>query len=301
MVIDFDFDNIKNIEFGVGRESEDQNQQFFEAVPIDANVQKALVEMAKATVEIMNKNGLSPTLYQPSEKHAGIEYLYLPSSDQMAQTMKELHEALNLPINSNVLKNPTEIFCYFARFSDQSGKKLTALRRAIQFKGVLKNKLISLCDDTLKIVEEKVFKLDADFDLLIDNSNIHIIRPSAFEFAGRLQEVILKAVPANLASIAADIDYVDFTSIQAYAEQRPRAARYIASIKSQVETKNINKDSLKSLCEHTGVGVTIEDGKFFVNEGSELGFLEVLDRRRYRLELIDGQAENFKASSRSKL
>lgn len=73
-------------------------------MPIDANVQKALVEMAKATVEIMNKNGLSPTLYQPSEKHAGIEYLYLPSSDQMAQTMKELHEALNLPINSNVLK-----------------------------------------------------------------------------------------------------------------------------------------------------------------------------------------------------
>ncbi|WP_010113738.1 Kiwa anti-phage protein KwaB-like domain-containing protein [Acinetobacter sp. P8-3-8] len=301
MVLDFDFDNIKNIEFGVGRELEDQNQQFFEAVPVDVSVQKALVEMAKATVEIMNKSSPSPDLYQPSEKHAGIEYLYLPISDQMAQTMKDLHEALNLPINSKVLKNPTEIFCYFARFSDQSGKKLTALRRATQFKGVLKNKLISVCDDTLKIVEEKVFKLDADFDLLIDNSNIHIIRPSAFEFAGRLQEAILQAVPANITSIAADINYVDFTSIQAYAEQRPRAARYIASIKSQVETKNINKDSLKSLCENTGVGLTIQDGKFFINGGSELGFLEVLDRRRYRLELIDGKAENFKASSRSKL
>ena len=301
MAIDFDFSNIKNIEFGVGRESEDQNQQFFEAVSVDVNVQKALVEMAKATVEIMNKSSPSPDLYQPSEKHAGIEYLYLPISDQMAQTMKDLHEALNLPINSKVLKNPTEIFCYFARFSDQSGKKLTALRRAIQFKGVLKNKLISLCDDTLKIVEEKVFKLDADFDLLIDNSNIHIIRPSAFEFAGRLQEAILQAVPTNISSIAADLGYVDFTSIQAYAEKRPRAARYIASIKSQAETKNIDKDRLKLLCEHTGVCLNIQNGKIFVNEGHELGFLEVLDRRRYRLELIDGQAENFKASSRSKL
>ena len=301
MAIDFDFSNIKNIEFGVGRESEDQNQQFFEAVPVDVNVQKALVEMAKATVEIMNKSSPSPDLYQPSEKHAGIEYLYLPISDQMAQTMKDLHEALNLPINSKVLKNPTEIFCYFARFSDQSGKKLTALRRATQFKGVLKNKLISVCDDTLKIVEEKVFKLDADFDLLIDNSNIHIIRPSAFEFAGRLQEAILQAVPTNISSIAADLGYVDFTSIQAYAEKRPRAARYIASIKSQAETKNIDKDRLKLLCEHTGVSVNIQNGKIIVNEGYELGFLEVLDRRRYRLELIDGQAENFKASSRSKL
>ena len=106
MVVDFDFDNIENIEFGVGRESEDQNQQFFEAVPVDVSVQKALVEMAKATVRIMNKSSPSPSLYQPSEKHAGIEYLYLPISDQMAQTMKELHEATNLAMNSKVLKKP---------------------------------------------------------------------------------------------------------------------------------------------------------------------------------------------------
>ncbi|ENX14350.1 hypothetical protein F894_02592 [Acinetobacter sp. CIP 51.11] len=301
MFVDFDFDNIKNIEFGVGRESEDQNQQFFEAIPVDVSVQKALVEMAKATVEIMNKSSPSPDLYQPSEKHAGIEYLYLPISDQMAQTMKDLHEANNLDMNAKVLKSPTEVFCYFARFIDKSGKKLTALRRAIQFKGILKNKLISLCDDTLKIVEEKVFKLDADFDFLIDNSNIHIIRPSAFEFAGKLQEAILQAVPTNISSIAADLGYVDFTSIRAYAEKRPRAARYIASIKSQAETKNIDKDRLKLLCEHTAVSLNIQNEKIFVNEGHELGFLEVLDRRRYRLELIDGQVENFKASSRSKL
>ncbi|MEG1031985.1 MAG: DUF4868 domain-containing protein [Acinetobacter sp.] len=301
MVVDFDFDNIKNIEFGVGRESEDQNQQFFEAVPADESVQKALVEMVKATIGIMNKSSINPSLYQPSEKHAGIEYLYLPISDQLAQTMKELHEATNLTINSDVLKNPSEVFCYFARLTDESGKKLTALRRAIQFKGVLKNQLISILDDTLKIVEEKVFKLDADFDLLIDNSNIHIIRPSAFEFAGKLQDAILKAVPTNIASISTDLGYVDFTSIQTYAEKRPRAARYIASIKSQAETKNINQARLELLCLHTGVSLNVQGGRILVNEGHELAFLEVLDRRRYRLELIDGQAENFKASSRSKL
>ncbi len=301
MVVDFDFDNIKNIEFGVGRELEDQDQQFFEAVPVDESIQKALVEMAKVTIGIMNKSSDKPRLYQPSEKHAGIEYLYLPLSDQLAQTMKELHNATNLTINSNVLKDPAEVFCYFARFTGQSGKKLTALRRAIQFKGVLKNQLIRLFDDTLKIVEEKIFKLDGDFDLLIDDSNIHIIRPSAFEFAGKLQEAILQAVPTNIASISTDLSYVNFASIQTYAEKRPRAARYIASIKSQAETKNINQARLELLCLHTGVSLNVQDGKIFVNEGHELGFLEVLDRRRYRLELIDGQAENFKASSRSKL
>ena len=105
----------------------------------------------------------------------------------------------------------------------------------------------------------------------------------------------------NIASIAADLTYVDFTSLQAYAEQRPRAARYIASIKSQAETQNINQGRLELLCRHTGVSLDIQNGKIFVKSGCEMGFLEVLDRRRYRLELIDGQAENFKASSRSKI
>jgi hypothetical protein len=32
-----------------------------------------------------------------------------------------------------------------------------------------------------------------------------------------------------------------------------------------------------------------------------MGFLEVLDRRRYELELVKGQPERFKAESRTKL
>ena len=76
----------------------------------------------------------------------------------------------------------------------------------------------------------------------------------------------------NIASIAADLTYVDFTSLQSYAEHRPRAARYIASIKSQAETKNINKDRLKLLCQHTGVSLEDQNGKIIVKEGYELAF-----------------------------
>lgn len=63
MVIDFDFDRVTNIEFGVGRENEDQSQQFFEAVPVDEGVQKALVEMVQTTIVIMRKNNDKPELY----------------------------------------------------------------------------------------------------------------------------------------------------------------------------------------------------------------------------------------------
>ena len=42
-------------------------------------------------------------------------------------------------------------------------------------------------------------------------------------------------------------------------------------------------------------------GKISVAAGHELGFLEVLDRRRYELELVKGQPERFRAASRTKL
>src|SRR2546426_481228 len=80
--------------------------------------------------------------------------------------------------------DPATVFCYFARLTDSKGRRLTALRRATQFKGVLKSRLLRLVTDSLKLVEDHIFKLDRDFDLLIDSANVHILRPSGFEFAG---------------------------------------------------------------------------------------------------------------------
>ena len=129
---------------------------------------------------------------------------------------------------------------------------------------------------------------------------MHILRPSGFEFAGRLREAILAAVPKNIQTIQKDLAFVEFGSIEEYAGKHPRAARYLASIQSQ-ETKNIDKNRLKSLCKSTSVEVTELQGKISVVAGHEMGFLEVLERRRYELELVQGQPERFKAASRTEL
>ena len=55
--------------------------------------------------------------------------------------------------------------------------------------------------DTLKLVEDKVFKIDSNFDLLIDSKYGHIWRPSAFESMGKLKKAILDSVPANVREI----------------------------------------------------------------------------------------------------
>ncbi len=301
MNLNFDIGNVTVTEFGVGRD--DGNGQSFVAVPVDASVQAAIREMVQATWEAMQRDDDEPAKYEPSEKHGGIEYLYLPLNDDLAVSVRELHQAANLDVNAHALAEPSEVFCYFARLRDGQQQHLTALRRATQFKGILKSKgrLVRILDDSLQMIEDTVFKLDRDFDLLIDSANVHILRPSGFEFAGKLQQAILDAVPENIQAIGTDLSFVEFASLEQYAIKHPRAARYLASIRGQGEMSNIDRTALMRLCKQTGVEVTESNGKLAVDTGHEMGFLEVLDRRRYELELVKGQPERFKAASRRKI
>jgi hypothetical protein len=130
---------------------------------------------------------------------------------------------------------------------------------------------------------------------------VHILRPSAFEFAGRLQEAVLKAVPQNAKSIQRDLPFVDFSGIGTYAMKHPRAARYLASIRTEKSTRDIDRQALKRCCVDAGVELKTVKNKLVVQAGHEIDFLEVLDRRRYTLELVRGSPERFKAGSRTKL
>ena len=301
MTLKFNLDGVTVTEFGVGRDQD--GDQTFVAVPVDADVQAALREMVQATFDAMQKDEDGPAQYQPSEKHGATEYLVLPIDDVLAASVRKLHDAAQLDIDTNALADPADVFCYFARLTDSKKRRLTALRRATQFKGILKSRgrLIRMLDDTLQMIEDTVFKLDNDFDVLVDAANVHILRPSGFEFAGKLQQAILGAVPDNIKAIKKDITFVEFDGIEAYAAKHPRAARYLASIRAQAETQNINKSALKKLCKRTGVEVTEAKGKIIVSADHEMGFLEVLDRRRYQLELVKGDAERYRAGSRRRI
>lgn len=301
MKLDFHLATVTVTEFGVGRD--DGNGQTFVTVPVDADVQGALREMVQSTLGAMERDEDGPAKYEPSEKHGASEYLYLPLDNELAASVRELHNAANLAINATVLADPADVFCYFARLTDKKQRHLTALRRATQFKGVLKskNRLVRMLDDTLKLIEDTVFKLDNEFDLLVDSVNVHILRPSGFEFAGKLQQAILDAVPENIKAIRKDLTFVQFDSVEAFAATRPRAARYLASIRGQGETKNIDKSLLKKLCKQTGVEVAESKGRIVVTGGHEMGFLEVLDRRRYEVSLVNAKPEQYRAASRKKI
>lgn len=299
MKLNFDLGTVTVTEFGVGRDN--KTDRSFVAIPVDHEVQTALAEMVEATWSAMAKDENGPVAYEASEKHGSTEYLYVPLTDDLAAPIRELHQAAQLPLDSNALSDPSDVFCYFVRLMDKKKRKLTALRRATQFKGILKKRLVRLVSDSLKLLDDNIFKLDSDFDLLVDSEQVHILRPSGFEFAGKLQQAILDAVPDNVAALRKELKFVDFDELESYAGKHPRAARYLASIRGQDEMRNVDKSALKRLCKRTGVEIHETSGRLTISTGSEMGFLEVLDRRRYELELIKGKSERFRASSRQRL
>ncbi len=199
MSIDFDFSTIKCIEFGLGLDSTGGPE--FVQIPVDTGTKQVLCEMARETANSLMERSDEIQPYDPAEKHGSLEYLSLPLDSTLAASMRDLHTASNLPINTNAASSPESVYCYFARFVDAQVRSLTGVRRSSRFKGVMKSHLLKFWADQLELIEGQIFRLDHDFDFLMDEALIHILRPSGFEFTGRLQSAILAAVPENVAAL----------------------------------------------------------------------------------------------------
>ena len=298
MDLDVDLSSRMTVEFGllVGR-GEGRRAVI---VGADGSVQDALVAMVQATSSMADAEP-DPRPYNPAEKYATSEYSYLSLADPLAEALVQLQDATNIPSDPAAFDHPEEMSGYFARFTDASGKRLTGIKRATQFKGVLHARLLRILDASLMLVEDDVFKLDSDFDVLIDSKAVHVIHAAGLEVLADLQAAILASVPANVGEMRAQVPFMDLAPIQTYALTHPRAARYIASIRSFARLGPLDMRSVARLCRETDVDAVVRDGKLVVAAGSELAFLEVLDRRRYEVMLVRGNPERFRAASRASL
>jgi hypothetical protein len=157
MNLAFDLASIVSTEFGIGRDVE--GDRAFVVVPVDQDIQVALQEMVVETQDSLEAAGEEAMRYEPAEKYGSQERLFISTNDEFVAELKTLHTATNLQSDSDALDEPDEMFCYFARFTDAKGRRLSAVRRATQFKGVLKSRLIQLLSDTLRLVQDRTFKL----------------------------------------------------------------------------------------------------------------------------------------------
>ena len=286
------------VEFGVELRTNTDDELFL--VPVDSSVQVALLEMVDATRKAMSEVRDKPHKYDPAEKYTSPTFLHLPVQNDIAEWFLRVHQSENWTQRLGALNDHRHIFCYLARITYEDYSRVTAIRRASYFKGMLKKRLVAVMSGALRMVEDTVFKLDRDFDVLIEADDILILRPSPFEAMGHLRQAVLNAVPSNVARIKKKMPFVQFDNIQEYAETHVRAARYLCSIHEH-RLGDIDKDRLMSQCRDTLVEVSEVDGQVVVDKDNVSGFLQILDRRRWAVSLVKEAPEAYSASSRQRI
>ena len=108
-----------------------------------------------------------------------------------------------------------------------------------------------------------------------------------------MDEQIAACAAANVDSIAEDITCVDFTGLKSICLQAQTGHAFGGGIKESERSVSVSKTRLRAECRDSGVKVIQKDGKLSPAEGSEMGFLMLLDRRRYTVTLIEKQPETY--------
>ena len=300
MELDFDFNQITDTEFGIGRQNRDGKT--FLIVRVDVRVQEILRQTALATSQAMQQIAETPLRYEASESYGGKTHLYVELSDSLSIMIDELHNSDFAPTVGDPLANLSGIFCYVAKFTDNQNRRLTALKRATQFKSLdRRNVLARLMNDALTVVESPLFKLDEDFDLLATSQYVHVLHPRGFEFMCDLQEALRAAAPRNLEAIRQELWFVNLEGFSELVTRQVRAARHLSSIRAGGLHQNIDRDKLAAHCAMIGISLEEVDGRLVVPEQRILDFLEMLDRRRFRVDLVEDDPEHYRAPSRARV
>ena len=297
MRAEFNFDAIRSVEFCVSVREHDDHINYL--VPTDNSVQNALRDILAATVRQFEAlAGATAPPFELSEKYAAREALVADLASEEMITLRSLHGEEGWPPHSGALRQPGDIAYYFAVFRDDLQRKLLGVRRAAQFKGVFKSRLVQLMDNSLTLVGDHVFKLDNEFDFLIDPQHVYILHPAAVEHIAKIEELVAAKARDRALSLAGVVEFADFGRIAEFALRHKRAARLVVSLASRPDLDRIQKKRFVALAADTDVAIEKLGRKIQPAIGAEIAFLELLDFRRYTVAIKTGPKEAFVASSR---
>ncbi len=298
MKVPFDFNSIRSVEFFACYD-EPQGERFWQ-VPVDGDVQEALREMLGATVNQLQLETETIPLFEPGEKYGAIEVAVAPMKHKYMEKIRSMYQTDHFDIHAQALLETDRLAFYFAGFHDGQRRKLLGVKRAAQFKGILsaRNRLVAIVDDTLKLVDRDIFRLDQDFDYLVTETDVLILRPSGFEYTAGIAEAIGKHVFGMLHDLETTVACVAFSELEQYVSTHRRAGRLVASLHARSDLAQTSATLLKKGCKANQIDVKTAGRKIAPKPGSEMAFLELLDRRRYTVELIEEEEEYYVAASR---
>jgi hypothetical protein len=294
---EFRFDGIQSVEFCVNVRTNDDVRTSY-LVPTDQSVQDALKTVLETTLSDIepDESGWAP--YELSEKYAPRESLRADLASEEMAAVRGIFEEEGWDINAGVLADPTKLVYYFGVFRDDRGRKLIGVRQATQFKGAFKGRFLSVIDDTLRMVADRVFKLDNQFDFLVTAQHIYILNPTGFERIAEIEAFASAKAKELTLALGTTVTFLDFGGLAEYVAKHRRGARLVAALNARRDLHAIKRSMFIKAAKETGVELVKAGRKLAPGKGSEIGCLEILDHRRYTTTLRPGLKPAFIASSR---
>jgi hypothetical protein len=290
-------EEITNIQFGVSL----SNQSEFRFVPVDVNVQGTLKEILISTQNRVNAGIVGLREYEPSEKYATRETLYISLLDEHLEYLQNLYANTSIPVNSQPIENYiSQIDFYFVFYTLRNNAKILGVKRSTQFKSLLKSRMIRLIDDTLKNVEDTILKLDDEFDYYVYNDNVYINLPTGFQYTTQIEEFVQERAFEATNNLVVRVPFIKFTSLASFVKDSKTCAKLIASIKKRTDLEQIDRKKLIAFCKKLKIQIKINDDDSIEPEFEDKyqDFLMVLDRRLFEYNLISNIRELYEAPSR---
>lgn len=297
---DIDIGNITSVNFGIGLRS--NGNHYF--VPTNAGLKDALKEMTASTVAAFNAAQGDWQPYDISEDYGQRRRVYCNRENEYMAVFSSLFDAGAFDDLTNLPDHVNDIEYYFAEITDNQNRRMFGVRKATQFKGTVKakNRLVRMANDTLSIIEDTVFKLDNEFDVLITDAHVYILNDAKMQQIADITSRVAATAKDKIQAVEDTITFLDLSRIKKNIEQHPRVARYAASIAQNALIGSFKRARIEQLAQQHGIVFKeLDTGKLQCRVQDETKLMELLDARRYHLDLADDGGDPYRATGRQKV
>lgn len=297
---EFDLQSIQGVNFAVALRS-NSNRYF---VPTDAAIKGALKDVLRTTVAAFEQLDGDWEPHDISEDYGERRRVYAPRDTDYLTDLSAIFDAGDLDDLANAHEHVRDIDYYFGIFHDNQDRKAVGIKKGTQLKGTLgaRNKLMRLAgDDTLKMIEDDVLKLDHEFDAIITDGQVLMLKVRSVEYLANIVAHVAGAAAHKLQQIQDTLAFLDFSRIQADIAKHPRMARMAASIAVRNDLAQIRQDRVQELAAHHGLVLKDVGGRLQCRRQDEASLLEILDARRYQLDLTATGPVPYRATGRQKV
>ncbi|MEI9424897.1 DUF4868 domain-containing protein [Mesorhizobium sp. Cs1299R1N1] len=288
------------VNFGVTLRS-NGNMHF---VPTDAATKDTLRTILRDTIDSFEAVQTGWEAYDISEDYGAKRRIYAERKNEFMGDLSAIFDAGALDDLANVQDHIQDMDYYFAEFTDDQGRRAIGIKKATRLKGTIKarNRLVRLVDDTLTMIQENVLRLDQEFDVIVTDAHVYILNVGPMEQVAKIVANVAATAAAKVQAIHDAITFLDLSRIVEQIGSHPRVARHAASVAGNANLAAFQRAPIEALAAQHGIKFKeLENGRLQCRVQDHAKLIELLDARRYHLDLTGDGGDPYRASGRQKV